>query len=71
MDAESEAVRDAAAGDDRFDALAPDETAVFVVVIATVGRQRVRSSPGPADQVELVPDTNLVPGGKPASARHA
>ncbi len=50
VDAEAGAVWDAAAGDHRFDALRPDETAVFVVVVAAVGQQRVRSSPGSSDQ---------------------
>ena len=37
-----------AARDDRFDAALPDESAVLVVVVATVGEQRLRSSARPA-----------------------
>lgn len=52
VDAEAGAVRDAASGDHRFDAPGPDQAAVFVVVVAPVGQQRVWSSPGPADQAD-------------------
>jgi hypothetical protein len=47
--AESRAVRGLAAGDHRFDPSLPDEAAVFVVVVAAVGEQRLGSSSGPAD----------------------
>ncbi|KUH38597.1 hypothetical protein ATE80_12015 [Streptomyces kanasensis] len=43
MDSKAGAVRDAAAGDHRFDAQCPDETAVFVVVVAAVAEQAVGS----------------------------
>ena len=41
VDSQAGAVRGAAAGDQRFDALGPDQTPVLVVVIATVGQQVV------------------------------
>ena len=44
MNTEAGAVRDAAPGDHRFDALSPDQAAVLVVVIATVPEQDVRPS---------------------------
>ncbi len=50
MDTEAGAMRDTASGDDRFDALGPDETAVRVVVVAPVGQQLVRSSPRSSDE---------------------
>lgn len=50
VDAKAGAVRDAAAGDHRFDALGPDEAAVLVVVVAPVGQQHVRPASWSADQ---------------------
>ena len=47
--AEAGAVLGLAAGDDRFDAAAPDEAAVLVVVVAAVGDHGLRPSPWPAD----------------------
>ena len=47
--AEPGAVLGLAAGDDRFDAALPDEAAVLVVVVATVGEQRRGSASWPAD----------------------
>ena len=43
--AESGAVVGLAARDDRFDAAAPDQAAVLVVVVAAIGKQRARSLP--------------------------
>ncbi|CAM5606923.1 hypothetical protein SAVIM40S_07412 [Streptomyces avidinii] len=43
-------MRDSAAGDHRFDALRPDETAVLVVVVAAVTEQGVGSVAWPSDQ---------------------
>jgi hypothetical protein len=45
---ESGAVASVAAGDDRFDAAAPDEAAVLVVVVAAIGEHGVRSAAWPA-----------------------
>jgi hypothetical protein len=42
------AVAGLAAGDDRFDAAAPEQAAVLVVVVAAVGEQGVRSAAWPA-----------------------
>lgn len=46
MDPEAGTVRYSAAGDDRFDALSPDQAAVLVVVIAAVPEQDVGPSTG-------------------------
>jgi len=45
---ESGAVAGVTAGDQRFDAAAPDEATVFVVVVAAVGEHGVRSAAWPA-----------------------
>ena len=42
--AESRAVIGLAASDQRFDAAAPDESPVLVVVVAAIGEQRLRPS---------------------------
>jgi hypothetical protein len=47
--AEAGAVLGLAASDQRLHAALPDPTAVLVVVVATVGEQRLGPSPGPAD----------------------
>ena len=46
---EARAVFGLAASDDRFYPSLPDEAAVFVVVVAPVGQQRVRPAPWTAD----------------------
>jgi hypothetical protein len=63
-----------AAGDDRFDAAAAHEAAVFVVVVAAVGEQGVRSAAWPAgtaahrrdtvEQREQLGDVVAVGGGQ-------
>ena len=49
MAAESGAVLGLAASDQRLDATLPDESTVFVVVVAAVGDQRCWPAPGAAD----------------------
>ena len=63
-----------AAGDDRLDAAVPNEAAVLVVVVAAVGKQRVRSSARPAgaaanrwypvEQLQQLRDVVAVSGGQ-------
>lgn len=50
MNTEAGAVRYSAAGDDRLDALSPDQAAVLVVVIAAVADQDVGPSPWPSHE---------------------
>jgi hypothetical protein len=47
--AERGAVFGLAAGDDRFDTALPDQSAVFVVVVAAVGEQCLGAPSRPAD----------------------
>ena len=47
--AEAGAVFGLATGDDGFDAALPEESSVFVVVVAAVGEQAVGAASGPAD----------------------
>ncbi|KIF77351.1 hypothetical protein QR77_32835 [Streptomyces sp. 150FB] len=47
VNAEAGTVRNAATGDDRFDALSPDRASVLVVVVATVTEQDVGQPPWP------------------------
>ncbi len=48
LGAQAGAVLGAAAGDQRFHAEVPDETAVLGVIVAAVGQQHVRPASGPA-----------------------
>ena len=78
---ESGAVRCLAASDDRLDAAAPDEPAVLVVVVATIGKQRLRSSARPTgatahrrhavEQLQQLGDVVAVGGGQRPGQRHA
>lgn len=50
MNSEARTVGDAAAGDDGFDALSPDQAAVFVVVVAAVTEEDVGPSTWPSHE---------------------
>jgi hypothetical protein len=72
--AEPGAVFDLTASDHRFDAAAPNKSAVLVVVVAAIGQQDVRSSTWPAgaaahrrnpvEQVKQLGDVVSVGGGQ-------
>lgn len=48
LGAEAGAVLGTAAGNQRFHSKVPDQAAVLVVIVATVGQHHVRAAPGPA-----------------------
>ena len=72
--AEPGSVLGLAAGDDRFHAALPDEPTVLVVVVAAIGKQRLRSTPRAAattthrrdaiEQFEQLGDVVAVGGGE-------
>jgi len=57
---EARAVRDAALGDDRFDAARPEQATVFVEVIAAIGQDQVGLLAGPAGLAGDRPSVQLV-----------
>jgi hypothetical protein len=60
LGAEAGAVLDAAPGDDRLDPSDPEQPAVLVVVIATVGEDEVGLLAGPADLAGDRPGVELL-----------
>ncbi|WP_373305811.1 hypothetical protein [Streptomyces filipinensis] len=53
----------ATAGDQRLHAEVPDQTAVLVVVVDTIGEDHVRAAPGPATRAGRLAHEAAVRGG--------